>query len=60
MAKKKEINTYDLKTKLDEFQIPLMLKKGFEDYIETNKVKISNDKEFQTEFEKYCKRSVTN
>ena len=56
----KKNNSFDLEIKLKDFQIPLMLKKGFEDYIETNKVKISNDKEFQTEFEKYCKRSVIN
>lgn len=44
---------FDLKTELDEYPMPEMLKAGFEFYINQKKIKINSKKDFEKVLKEY-------
>ena len=44
---------FDFNKKLDDLQIPNMLKEGFRLYVEIKNIEIKSDKDFETKMEEY-------
>ena len=54
-TKTKKTNDYNITESLDTLQTSEMMKQGLLYYINENNIKISSDKQLETEFEKFKK-----